>query len=52
MDFADPREHRVKIKESKKRDKNVEVVRQLRKLGNMDVRMIRNVVGQLKMVLK
>ena len=52
MDFAIPADHRVKIKESKMRDKYIGLARELRKLFSMKVTMIPIVIGVLRTVPK
>ena len=37
VDFAVPADHRVKLKESEKRDKYLDLARELKKLWNMKV---------------
>ena len=52
MDFAVPADHRVKLKESKKKDKYQDLARELKKLWNMKVMMILIVIGALGRVTK
>ena len=52
VDFAVPAYHRVKMKESEKRDQNIDLAGELRKLWNMRVMMIPIVVGTLRTVSK
>ena len=52
MDFVVLTDHRVKIKESKKRDKYSDLARELRKQWNMRVMVIPIVIGMLGMVSK
>ena len=52
VDFAVPVDHRVKIKESEKRDKYLDLARQLKKLWNMKVMVIPVVIGVLGMISK
>ena len=40
MDFAVPADHRVKLKESEKKDKYLDLARELKKLGNKKVTFI------------
>ena len=47
MDFAVPADHRVKLKESKKRDKYLDLARELRKLWNIKVTVIPIVIDAL-----
>ena len=42
MDFAVPADHRVKLKESKKRDNDLDQARELKKLWNRIVTVIYN----------
>ena len=51
-DFAIPADHRVKLKESKKRDKYPDLARELKKLWNMKVMVIPIVIGALGTVTK
>ena len=44
MDFAVPVDHRVKLKENKKKDKYLYLVRELEKLWNMKVTVILTVI--------
>ena len=52
VDFAVPADHRVKLKESEKRDKYIDLSRDLKKLWNIDVMMIPIVIGALTTVTK
>ena len=45
MDFAVSADHMVKLKESKKRDKYLDLARELKKLFNIKVTMIPIVIG-------
>ena len=45
MDIAVPADHRMKIKESEKKDKYFELVSELRKLWNMRVAVIPLIIG-------
>ena len=47
MDFAVPDDHKVKLKESEKRNKYLDLARELKKLWNMKVTMIPIVIGAL-----
>ena len=49
-DFTVPAEHRVKLKESEKKDKFLGLPRKLGKLRNMKVTIIPNVIGALSTV--
>ena len=52
VDFAVQAEHRVKLKESEKRDKYLDLARELKKLWNMKVAIIPIVIGALGTVTK
>ena len=39
IDFAVPADHRVKLKEGEKKDKNLDLARKLEKLWNMKIRL-------------
>ena len=52
MDFAVPVDHRVKLKECKKKDKYLDLLRELKKLWNMKITIIPIVIGALGTVTK
>ena len=52
VDFAVPADHRVKSKECEKRDKYLELAKELKKLRNMKVTIIPIVIGALCIVTK
>ena len=52
VDFAVPADHRVKLKESEKRDKYYELAKDLKKLWNMKVTVIPIVISALGTVTK
>ena len=52
MDFAVPADHRVKLKESEKKDKYLDLTRELKELWNMKVMVIPIVIGVLGTVTK
>ena len=52
MDFAVPLDHWVKLKESKKKDKYLDLARELKKLGIMKVTMILIIIGAFVTVTK
>ena len=52
MNFADPVDHRIKLKESEKRDKYLDLARELKKLWNMKVTIIPVVTDALGTVTK
>ena len=52
VDFAILAEHSVKLKESKKRDKYLDLARELKKLWNMKVTVISVVIGTLGTITK
>ena len=47
MDFAVPANHRVKLKKRQKRDKYLDLARELKKLWNTKVRIVPIVIGAL-----
>ena len=52
MDFAVPADHRIKLKECEKKDKYLDLVRELKKLWNMKVTIILIVIGTFGTVTK
>ena len=52
VDFAVPADHRIKRKESEKKDKYLDLVRELKKLWNMLVKIIPIVIGAFGTVTK
>ena len=52
VEFAVPADHRVKLKECEKRDKYIDFARELKKLWNIKVTIIQNVIGALGTVTK
>ena len=52
LDFAVPAHHRVKLKESKKKNKYLDLVRELKKMWNMKVTVIPIVIDALGTVTK
>ena len=52
VDFAVPADHRIKLKECEKRDKYLDLARELKKLRNMKVTIIPIVIGAFGMVTK
>ena len=52
MNFAVPADHRVKLKESEKKDKYLNLAREPKKLRNMKVKFIPIVIGALGTVIK
>ena len=52
MDFATTADHRVKLKESEKIDKHLDLARELKKLWKMKVTVITIVIGVLGIVTK
>ena len=52
MDFAVPADYRIKLKESEKKDKYLDPVRELKKLWNMKVAIIPIVIGAFGTVAK
>ena len=52
MDFTLPADHRIKLKESEKKDKYLDLARELRKLWNMKVTIIPIVIAAFGTVTK
>ena len=52
MDLAVPAEHRVKLDESEKRDKYLDLAKELKKLWNMKVAVTSVVIGALGTLTK
>ena len=52
MDFAVSTDHKVKLKESEKKDKYLDLARELKKLWNMKVTFIPIIIGVLGTVTK
>ena len=52
VDSAVPADHRIKLKECEKRDKNLDLARELKKLWNMQVTIIPIVIGTFGTVTK
>ena len=52
VDFVVLADHRVKIKKNEKRDKNLDLARELKKLWNMKVTLIPITIDALETVLK
>ena len=52
MDFAVPADHRVKLKESEKKDKYMDLAQELKKLRNMKRTVMPIVIGALGTVTK
>ena len=52
MDFAVPTDHTVKLKENEKRDKYLDLARELKKLWNMKMTVIPIVIDALGTVTK
>ena len=52
MNFAVPADHRLKLKESEKKDKYLELARELKKLWNMKVTIIPFGIGAFGTVTK
>ena len=48
MDFAVPADHRVKLNESEKKDKKLDLARELKKLWNMKVTVVPIVIDWYK----
>ena len=52
VDFAVPADHRIKLKECEKRDKYLDLARELKKIWNMKVKIIPIVIGAFGTVTK
>ena len=52
VDFAVPADHRIKLKECEKRDKYLDLARELKKLWNMKVTIIPIMIGAFSTVTK
>ena len=52
VDFAVPADHRINLKESEKKDKYLDLARELKKLCNMKVTIVPIVIGALGTVTK
>ena len=52
VDFAVPADHRIKLKECEKKDKYLDLARELKKLWNMPVTIIQIVIGAFGTVTK
>ena len=52
VDFAVPADHRIKLKKSEKKDKYLDLARELKKLWNMQVTIIPIVIGTFGTVTK
>ena len=52
VDFAVPADHRIKLKECEKRDKYLDLARELKKLWNMMMTIIPIVIGAFGTVIK
>ena len=52
VDFAVPADHRINLKESEKKDKYLDLARELKKLRNMKVTIVPIVIGALGTITK
>ena len=52
VDFAVPADHRINLKESEKKDKYLDLARELKKLWNMKVTIVQIVIGALGTIAK
>ena len=52
VDFAVPADHRINLKESEKKDKYLDLARELKKLWNMKVTIVPIVIGALPTITK
>ena len=52
VDFAVPADHRINLKESEKKDKYLDLTRELKNLGNMKVMIVSILIGALGTITK
>ena len=52
VDFAVPADHRINLKEGEKKDKYLDLARELKKLWNMKVTIVTIVIGALGTITK
>ena len=52
VDFTVPADHRINLKESEKKDKYLDLARELKKLWNMKVTIVPIVIGALGIITK
>ncbi len=52
VDFAVPADHRINLKESEKKDKYLDIARELKKLWNMKITIVPIVIGALGTITK
>ena len=52
VDFAVPADHRINLKESEKKDKYLDLAREMKKLWNMKVMIVPIVIGALGTITK
>ena len=52
VDFADPADHRINLKESEKKNKYLDLARELKKLWNMKVTIVPILIGVLGTITK
>ena len=52
IDFAVPADHKINLKESEKKDKYLDLARELKKLWNMKVTIVLTVIGALGTITK
>ena len=52
VDFADPADHRINLKECEKKDTYLDLARELKKLWNMKVTIVRIGIGALGTITK
>ena len=52
MDYVVPADHRIKLKECKKKDKYLDLARELKKRWNMKVTIIPIIIGAFSTVTK
>ena len=52
VDFAVPADHRIRLKECEKKDKYLDLARELKKLWNMKVTIVPIVIGAFRTITK
>ena len=52
VDFADPTDYRIKLKVCEKKDKYLDLARELKKMGNMKVTIVPIVIGAFGTITK
>ena len=52
VNFPVPADHRIKLTENEKKDKHLDLARELKKLWNMKVKIVPIVIGALRTISK